>query len=492
MNLEITNIQYHDSVILPPVPVEETFGMFELKVAKFHQYNETKQMHFVVNIDQSGSMSDTCNDGKTKMEHLLFTMENMLRILHQKRALDVAVTIISFDDTITTVFETQHLHLEELETLIAKLNQISPCGSTNIGLALETAYNKISEIVSAQPTMEIVHLFLTDGEITMGTTDINELKEWMYTECENICIGYGHSHDSVLLNQLVALKNGQYRFIDAIENAGLVYGEVLHDVLYKMLVDVNVECVNGLLYNYTNNTWQSEIVFDSLSSEQTKTLYIKTSNPENCIIRVTCMNAHTKFPEVYTTHNTDPIKIDLTHHIFRQATLALLYIGTTFENKSFDHYNHNAEDEIDIIDMWTPRDTQFLDLQTKLQQMMNKINEYMETHQLTTDLFLKTLTDDLYICMRTLGTRIGRMFTVARQNAQGRQQTYTCSSIDEYPEDNVYFDFSDLLYTPAHRNISGHTNVYTLSTNTHLTPYKTTGVLSMMSQLSQTNTEELY
>lgn len=478
MALTITPIVYHDTNIFPPILLDGQFGISELKVDKFQQCNETKHMHFIITLDQSGSMYETCNDGKTKMEYLLFTIEHMLRILHQTRNIHIAITIIAFDDIVNTVFETQNLHLEDVEQVIHIVKTITPGGSTNIGLALDTVYTKIEHIVTTQSNVNIVHLFLTDGEITMGITDIEQLKMKMHPLCENVCIGYGQSHDAHLLNQLVSLKHGQYRFIDAIENAGLVYGEVLHDTLYKMYVDVKVECINGSLYNYANNTWQSEIVYDSLSSEQTKTLYVKTSEPENCGLRVTC-NTNIDIilePNAITYSN-------LTHHIYRQATLALLYRGSKYEHKPF------VFDDFSIDDMWNPFDADYLALQTELQTMLDKIMEYVETNHLESDLFLKTLMDDLFICIRTLGTRKGHMFTIARQTAQGREQTYTCSSIEEYVEDDMHFDFNDLLNSPTNTR---HAHTYTLSTDTHLTPYKTRGVLNMMSQLSQTNTEELY
>lgn len=501
MSFQSIQLQFHDNQIQSPVadfPLPaQTFGILDFTVNPSDEITNQK-IHLVMNIDHSGSMNDWCNDGKTKMDHIVFTMENILKILHQNTELDVSVYIQAFDDTIEPIFETSDLKSENLEHILQRVRNIRPCGSTNIEDALKTVYNHIQAKYESDSSRNIIHMFLTDGEITTGTNHMATLKSYMNPNCDNICIGYGQTHDSYILNQLASIKNGQYRFIDALENAGLVYGELIQNALYKLMYNVRIHCEYGLLYDYLENKWTSDICLDSIACEQTKQIHVITSTPQQCRVCITGTTILTDTDESFLVLPS-ATRDDHSKYILRQKTMELLYEAAHYTEDPTSIYQFNRQDT----------KTQ---LKHDLKTYHQHIIEYMKKHHLEDDAFLKTLADDLYICYRTIGTHLGQMFTTARQTSQGRQQTYTCSSID--PDT---FDYDDLMNTPpmtlisdtqpddlfiptygfnAFRNIrvtSDDDNYMAqYSAKTHITPYKTKGVLTMMSALSQTDTDELY
>jgi hypothetical protein len=227
-------------------------------------------------------MSDECKDGRTKMRHLLFTIENMLRLFHKhNNTCGISIYIQSFDDmVIPIVTDTDSIQDQDIETIINKIKNITPIGSTDIGKALMTTKNHIEDYLSNPDNTndEIVHILLTDGEITSGITDIDLLKQSICTNnCNNIFIGYGKTHDSNLLSKLASSsRQGQYRFIDILENAGLIYGEIVHGILYKVLKNVYIECENAEIYDYNTNSWNTILNIDDLSCEQTKDYQIRS------------------------------------------------------------------------------------------------------------------------------------------------------------------------------------------------------------------------
>jgi hypothetical protein len=60
------------------------------------------------------------------------------------------------------------------------------------------------------------------------------------------------------------------------------------------------------------------------------------------------------------------------------------------------------------------------------------------------DGFMKMLCDDICITFKTFGTKHGKMYSAARANSQGRQQTYnTCAyESDNEDNENIFDDYS--------------------------------------------------
>jgi hypothetical protein len=147
-------------------------------------------------------------------------------------------------------------------------------------------------------------------------------------------------------------------------------------------------------------------------------------------------------------------------------------------------------------------------LKTKLIDFRTLMINYMKDKEVCQ--IMTMLCDDIYICIRTLGTTVGNMFTYARQTSQGRQHTYACSALDSFDknEPTIY------LQSPRHQRgslrpppplLARQTNNNTddeayndfnedfnedfglLSQNT-LTPYSSAGVVQLMREVSGNNT----
>ena len=448
--IDHTSIHYNNSDESFPLKLfsdpEWKFGIFNLHVRSEIPITR-KHLHIFFTIDGSGSMSDMCIDGRTKMQHIHYTLENMIRIFHENPECNVSIHVQSFDTKIEKhIQDVSNIKEEILESLINKIQKIRPGGSTNIEVALNSATQQITEYKLAYPEHEVIHLFLTDGEITDGSRDMVLLKTILPDDCANIFIGYGLEHDSQLLSFLGNKKDNDYRFIDALEKAGLVYGEIIHGILYKAITDVTIKPYGCEIYDFQSNEWSDELMIGNLLSEQKKTYHIRSKTPETGYITVLGRTiVKTKQFQILSEEIEEQTKVhpvvslfetNLTTYMFRQRTQELLYEARQYSEKTkinvnvgLLHLHHpNLLDEL-------PRDINTVEserslIKNKLSEFRSLMLKYMKDNQLETDPIMKMLCDDIYICIRTIGTTVGNMFSCARQTSQGRQQTYACSAVD--------------------------------------------------------------
>jgi uncharacterized protein YegL len=419
------------------------FGILSLSVASCSVTVQEQEFIFV--IDRSGSMSDRCSDGRTKMQHISHTLKNMILYFHENPTINLHISVFAFDDKFVSVVERTRIYVSNLQEILTKIDRIRPSGSTDIELALEKTGDYIEEIKKDYPQHIISHIFMTDGEATTGSTDHNILKGLINPHIENAFIGFGINHDSTLLNHLSFYNKSSYYFIDALEKAGLVYGEILHGILYKYLTDVEICVKNGLIYDYKDNQWVNKLFVGDIAGEANKTYHLISNTPDTCKIILNCKNSG----EEYSFQASQLMNPDSNHknYIYRQKTLELLYqVRQLQKNRdevkkihelNFSVFTKN-KDNTDYIEYTTKMknlNNEKTELKQRLRAFFEEIKKYMLDNNLNEDKFLKNLCDDIYITYRTFGTKYGDMYTSARQTSQGAQRCYTVSNTPEEQEE---------------------------------------------------------
>ena len=483
-------INFHDTKVAVPdclIPhhnLEERFGILSINVRD--EIPIIPEILFQYTVDCSGSMRDVCADGRTKMSHIIHTLENMIRIFHKKTGSKISIRIQSFDSkvylNIDTVEDLGEKTQEEIEVIILKVKQITPQGSTNIEKALKATTTYLDQYIKDHPSTHVAHILLTDGQITDGNHDKTYLKTLVSNVYPNIFMGYGLDHDNVLLTSLASTGlHNQYRLVDNLEKAGLVYGEVIHELLYTALEDVTLKAEGCEIYDYITNTWTTTLDIGHLVGEQQKTYQIRTTIPKEALVAIYGRTIHqTKQLELlsnditFQTHALPVIQTaldpcDLTKYLFRQKTQELLFatkelletqhnLDHTLEDP-FDRYNALCEPQTKAKAKAQEKFEAFKkqkdELKQKMKEFFKVLLDYIEAHNLKTDAFLKTLCDDIYIAIKSFDTQHGLMYTAARQTSQGRQQTYTCRPTQDIDPD-INQNITDI---PA---VSALTRGYTL------------------------------
>lgn len=408
----------------------DRFGILKIKMNKMKM--TTKPLFMLFTIDKTGSMNEISSNGTTKLDYVKQTFTSMLTYL-SSIDLDIYIKVNTFNTSSFNTIDTVKLTKDNLDELVGIIKKIYATDSTDLGIALQSAKTSMLDYISANPDHEVVHIFMTDGEATTGETSANVLCDYVDDSFPNIFVGFGFDHNATMLRKFSDKNMADYQFVDNMENTALIYGETIHRFLYPAVKNVRIDMEDGVIYNWRTNQWTNQITEDVFVGEIEKLYHIKTSNPESVVARLfgnTC-----GIPEyfvgdfaidtevilldtIYTIPpliNTETYEIqshdeDLTKYMFRQRVQELLYAA---KNVSV----HVRED--------------IRDVKEDMKNCFRVLHSYMRTNNMEEDPFLKQLCEDIYITYRTIGTRIGHMYSSARQATQGMQRTYTNSRVPQ-------------------------------------------------------------
>ena len=407
-----TSIQIHSC---PPechvsvVDEGEQFGVLSVKPGKTDRVLNT--MFLLFTVDRTGSMMED-----DKMKHVKDTFKNMIKYIADQDA-DIYIQVNVFNTEVNTRISPVKVHQGNLEVLIEKIDAIEAEGSTAIDWALQCASSTMNLYMELNPTHSVHHIFMTDGEATSGETNNSRLAAMVSGSYPNSFIGFGYKHNSTLLRKMSETERASYDFVDNVEHTGLVYGDILHSLMYPALFDVSIRIENGFLYNWKTNSWVQEITECLLVSETEKNYHFKCMNRNEVEIRIFGKhNANEQSILIDTVDDMPPLingetgvlmfhTSDLSKYVFRQAVLDQLSIAKS--NNKIDTVTECKKDMADLF---------------------SKLRTYMKDSDNEDDSMLKQLCDDLSIAYKTLGTEQGRILSCARQTSQGRQQSRNVST----------------------------------------------------------------
>ena len=519
--LDSVNLDFHTNTKKNAIPKElicnmdvnvdessssESFGCLEMQVGE--TTINIDPLFFLFSIDESASMSENCKDGKTKMEHVHFTMNQMLHYFAENPEATIYVNVTTFNDKVKTVIDTTLISHNNVHEIIEKIKKIRPTNSTNLELALKTANQTMDDyettIAKKNQQHRIVHILLTDGCPTAGDCDDNNLSSLVNDKYCNTFIAFGLDHNPRLMNKLGNIgKNTSNYLIEKLELIGNVYGEVVYNQLFKVLDNVILNIDKGYIYDWYTNEWKTQLHLGSLSNEVKKFYYIKSSEPDNCIVEITGRPIDrdagllfkeyvNKVPDLVIMDSNDNVKgivdVDLTKHILRLCTQRLLYESRQYASDpdTIEFTNVNINDSLwlrsNIISnnnmIRSTHHDELLSVQeiiektkiktkiktkveieveplSRLEILKKKINKhlnYMYNYLNTTkqDEFIQKLCEDMEIALKTLGTKNQQLYLNARSTSQGTQQMYNVT-IDNDISDcgNINLSVNNVYATPS-------------------------------------------
>jgi len=406
----------------------EHFGVFKFKLVSKSSTNIPKTYAILLNVDCSASMSDLSKDGRTKMQHVTHILKRILSSfaeMHKLHGTNILVSVIAFDDKIHEIFSFTKITEDIVESLKNMVNDIEPLESTNIELALNKATQICDEYKKENPTHYLHHIFLTDGYATVGESNQEVLSKLVNQNYPNVFIGFGKQHNALLLSCLSNDVRNDYRFIDNIEHSGIVYGEIIQNILYSIIDIGCISVKNGLIYDWKLNQWVTDISIANLAGSCERTFQIKAEDmyeieidfygtlfDGNTLPEEKLLDSVVYYPPLIDLNEDEnqDITVDLTPYAFRQKTQELLHEASILSKNDVSKDSLQYEKETTLKD--------------NLKQFLKFMMNYVEKTDKKTDKFMKLLCDDIYVTLNTLGNQESSMWILNRESSQGKQQTY--------------------------------------------------------------------
>ena len=277
-------------------------------------------IHWIFDVDRSGSMSTRgTRDERTRLEHVQHTLINITEYLkaHAKDTQSIhKVTIVWFNHETNTssaptlTFEIcDDTDVSEYQTLITK---VEPNGSTNIGGAITAA----DMIIPKEVPHKTALVLMSDGEPTSGCCEHTGLCAMAKTLVDRVestaphsmtatFIGYG-SGETGLMEKMSAWTNSDYHCVESEEGAGVVYGEIAHNILNEQRKNVVIRVEGGSIYDFATNNWSQSLVVGNMASGSERVFHMKTTTPDN--LSVSMSYADYKADQGAWEHETDICK----------------------------------------------------------------------------------------------------------------------------------------------------------------------------------------
>jgi hypothetical protein len=439
-----------------------------------------KSVHWVITVDESGSMDDMCKDGHTKAQHVIHTITNLLgffRGLKEKHHVSQKLTLVCFDGDVRS----EHYELDD-ETNFDRAKSDIVCirgkGLTNIEGALREGVSH-----QAGSTERTVHMLMTDGQVTEGSRSTDTLGGIIRMIAERAgrpgiyyaLLGYGADHDSNLLSDLGDVLRptddshsaSEYHYIESYENAGMVYGEAAFNGVYIEASNPVITVAGGEIYDYSKDEWAPSLQVPSIGQGE-KTWSVRAEQPG---AEVQVKVSYSKWSEGGQDYVQAPLLQaqrvnadiqELERYHMRMRTLGLLH-------QAREARSVQSEVEPPPLrrraggGLWvasppsTPPRGENDALKAAIDNLMTELGALMAKHGDDVGDFLRNLKDDLYVARRGLEASNGLQFIAMRHTSQGRQRTYNASDLSEMagPDDGYQMSQAPLsaYRSPASENV---------------------------------------
>lgn len=196
---------------------------------------ELAPTNIVLLVDVSGSMQS-----ELKLPLVIESIETLVESLRPRDKISI-VTYAGYDRVLLE--PTRIEHRRTIERALDRLADSSTGGSTNAEAGIVSAYRLAEAGIEPEGNNRVI--ILTDGDFNVGRTghQLFELIERYRVRGINLtCMGYGlGDYNDYHMENLAKNGNGNYFYVDSLEEAQRVFGTELASVLEVIASDVKIQ-----------------------------------------------------------------------------------------------------------------------------------------------------------------------------------------------------------------------------------------------------------
>jgi von Willebrand factor type A domain len=405
------------------------FGFLKLTTSPFPEGHKKRGNYRVhIALDVSSSMREENRLGLAK-ETTAKMVEFLASASKENPELQFWFTLTTFSTEARVVINNSKVSEDTVRLIISTVQQIRLENSTNF----EASFKLDREIMEQQAAADqeagnavtTLHIVMTDGEVTAGNNNEDELKGMLCNDVEHVFIGYGAGHKAACLMNLASVNDkSSYLFLDHPTKMGAMFAQLFCPHLFTSISDVEIELTGAKFLDIESGNEVETLFVKRIAADTTKTFHLLT-DPRVDAVHADGDEDRDRVKEIYvrmqfrsfdnanldeppnfpfckqfsvissTTHS-----LDVQKERKRWAVLVLMKDARELKK------SEQAYQQMMATSHWSQRDPKqngFKEekdaLIRRATELKDEIKEFAEQNGIADDEMLKDLTTDLVICI---------------------------------------------------------------------------------------------
>jgi len=381
------------------------------------------------------------------------------------------LTLTTFSTEARVVINNSKVSEDTVRLIISAVQQIRLENSTSF----EASFKLDREIMKQQAAADqesgnaitTLHIVMTDGEVTAGNKNEDDLKDMLCNDVEHVFIGYGAGHKAACLMNLASVNDkSSYLFLDHPTKMGAMFAQLFCPHLFTSISDVEIELTGAKFIDIESGDEVETLFVKRIAADTTKTFHILTdpdavhhnADGDEEKYGVTAISVSMQFrsfdnanldePPNFPFRTSFPVVSATTHSLDVQKEFKrweVLVVMSDAKNLKSREQTHK---QMMATSHWSQRDPKqngFKEEKNALirraTELKDEIREFAEQNGIADDETLKDLTTDLIVCICAIPSdEHGLMYINARFRSCNDETPTSVSDLtplDDHVQDYV-------------------------------------------------------